>query len=80
MTQRSVTKKNCHHQKTFFNKYILEVALQNLFSVSILFNIVYNLLLQFILKIQPKMRTFKNLEEVLKTWKKKLKKKVANRL
>ena len=35
----------------------------------LLFNIVFNLKLNFMLKIDPKMRTFKNLDEIRKTLK-----------
>ena len=34
-----------------------------------LFNIVFNLKLNFKLKIDPKMHDLKNLEEIWKTWK-----------
>ena len=46
-----------------------EVALQYLFNVFILFNTVFYLKFNFKLKIDPKICTFKNLEEILKTWK-----------
>ena len=51
-------------------KNTLKVALQYLFSVFMLLNIVHYLELNLKLKIDPKMPTFKNLEEILKTWKK----------
>ena len=54
----------------FLLKNTFKVALQYLFSVFILFNIVYNLKLNFKIKIDSKMRTFKNLEEIWNTWKK----------
>ena len=57
----------CHHQKIHFLKNTFKVALQYLFNVFILFNIVFNLKLNFILKIDQKMRTFKNLDEIWKT-------------
>ena len=53
----------------FIKKNALKVALQYLFSVFILLNIVYNLELNLELKIDPKMRTFKNLDEIWKTLK-----------
>ena len=62
-----VDKNLCHHQNFFFLKNTFKVALQYLFDVFKLFNIVFNLLLDFKLKIDPKIRTFKNLEEFWKT-------------
>ena len=59
----------CHHQK-FFSLKTFEVALQCLFNVFILFNTVFYFKLNFKLKIDPKMCTFKNLEEILKNWRK----------
>ena len=53
-----------------FIKNLYKVALENLFNAFILFNTVFNLTLKFKLKIAPKMHTFKNLEEIWKTWKK----------
>ena len=50
----------------FLLKNIFKVALQYLFNVFILFNTILYLKLNFKLKIDPKMCTFKNLEE---TWK-----------
>ena len=47
-----------------FIKITCKVPLQYLFNVFILFNIVFNHKLNFKLKIDPKMRTFKNLEEI----------------
>ena len=44
-------------------------TLQYLLNVYILFNTVSYLKLNFKLKIDPKMCTFKNLEEISKTWK-----------
>ena len=55
--------------KNFFLKNTFKVALQFLFNVYILLNIVFNLKLNFKLKIDTKMLTFKNLEEIRKTWK-----------
>ena len=55
--------------KKILVKNIYKVALQYLFNVFILFNTVFYLKLNFKLKIDPKMNTFKNLEEILKTWK-----------
>ena len=54
----------------FLLKNIFIVALHYLFNAFILFNIVFNLKLNFKLKIDPKMCTFKNLEKIWKTWKK----------
>ena len=51
------------------------MARQYLFNVFILFNTVFNLKLNFKLKIDPKRCTFKNLEEIKKTCKKILKNK-----
>ena len=45
----------CHQQNFFLSKNILKVALQYLFNVFILFDIVFNLKL---LKIDSKMRIF----------------------
>ena len=56
--------------KIFFLKNTLKVALKYLSNVFILFNIVLNLKLNFLLKIDLKMGTFKNLEENWKTSKK----------
>ena len=50
-------------------KNIFKVALQDRFNVFILFNTVFNLKFNFEQKIYPKMRIFKNLKEILKTWK-----------
>ena len=47
----------------FFLKNSFKVALQYFFNVFILFNIVSNLKLNFKLKMDPKMCTFKNLEK-----------------
>ena len=47
-------------------KNIFKVELQYLFNVFIQFDIIFN---HQLLKIDPKMRTFKNLEEIWKTWK-----------
>ena len=44
---------------------MFRVPLQYLFNIFILFNTIFNFKL---LKIDPKMRFFKNLEEILKTW------------
>ena len=52
----------------FIKKF--KVALQYLYNVFILFNIVFNLKHKFKLKIDPKLRTFENLEEIWKTSKK----------
>ena len=59
-----------YNQIFFFLKNTCKVALQYLFNKLILFNIVFNLKLNSKLEIDSKMRTFKNLEETLKTLKK----------
>ena len=71
MTQKIYYEDNifCHPQNFFFLKKILNVALQYLFNAFILFIIVFNLKLNFKLKIDPKMRTFKNLEDIWTPWK-----------
>ena len=56
----------CHHQNFFLLQNTFEVALQYLFNVFIMFNTVFYL--NFKLEIDPKIFTFKNLEEILKTW------------
>ena len=56
--------------KIFFFKNTFKVFLQYLFNVFILFKIIFNLKLNLKQKIDPKMRTYKNLEEICKTWKK----------
>ena len=60
----------CHNQKIFFLKNTSKVALQYLFNVFVLFNIVFNLKFNFKLKIDQKVRTFKNLKEIMKNLKK----------
>ena len=55
----------CHHQH-FLLKNTFKEALHYLFNVFILFNTVSNLKL----KIDPKMCTFRNMEKILKTWRK----------
>ena len=52
--------------KIFLSKNIFKLALQYLFNDFILFNAVSYLKLNFKLKIDPKMCTFKNLEKILK--------------
>ena len=61
MTQKiyPIDKTFCHHQKFFLLKNTFKVALQYLFNVIILLNIVFNRKLNFKQKIDPKMRTFK---------------------
>ena len=54
----------CHHQKLFLLKNTFEVALQYLFNVFIIFNTASFLKLNFKLKIDQKMYTFNNLEEI----------------
>ena len=51
------------------NFVFIKVALQYIFNVFILFKTVSYLKHNFKLKIDPKMCTFKNLEEIWKTWK-----------
>ena len=60
----------CHNQKKNFLKNTFKVAIQYLFNVLLVFNIVFYLKLYFKLKIDPKMRSFNNLEEIFKTWRK----------
>ena len=67
----------CHHQK-IFTKITFRVGLQYIFYVVILFNTAFYLELTFKLKIDLKMCTFKNLEDIQKTWKKICKKKSGN--
>ena len=54
----------------FFLKSTFKIAKQYLLNIFILFYIVIKTKLNFKIKIDPKMRTFKNLEEIWKTWKK----------
>ena len=56
--------------KIFFIKNIFKEALQYLFNAFILFNTVSYFKFNFKLEKDPKMRSFKNLEEICKTWKK----------
>ena len=49
---------------------MFQVALQYLFNLFILLNTIFNFKLNLTLKVDPKMCTFKNLEEILKTWRK----------
>ena len=72
MTQK-FDKKICHYQTFFKLKNTFKVVLQYLFNVFILCNTVCYLKLNFKRKIDPKMRPFKNREEILKTWRKFLK-------
>ena len=72
MTQKiyHIDKFFCHHQKIFLLKNTLKVALQQyLFSVFILFKVVSYFKPNFKLKVDLKMCTYKNLEEIWKTWK-----------
>ena len=64
MTQKiyHVDKNFCHHQKNVFLKNTFNVALQYLLNVFLLFNMIFQLKLNFKLKLDPKKRTFKNLE------------------
>ena len=48
---------------------MIKVALQYLINVFILLNAVSYIEINLKLKINPKMCTFKNLEEIWKTWK-----------
>ena len=62
---------NCHKKIFHINKIFLlqfflntfKVTLQYIFNVFIPFNTVFNLKLNFKLKIHPKMHTFKSLEK-----------------
>ena len=53
----------------FLLKNTFKVTLQYLFNVFILFNTVSYIEITLKLKIGPTMCTFKNLEEIWKTWK-----------
>ena len=53
-----------HYQKFFLFKNIFEVPLQYLFDVVMLLNTVFNLQLNFKLKINQKMYSFKNLRNL----------------
>ena len=68
MTQKfyHVDKFFCHHQIFFFLKKTFKAALQYLFNIFKLITIVFNLKLNFKLNLDQKMRTFKNLEKILK--------------
>ena len=57
-----IDKKKLSSLKIFLSKNTFEVSLQYLFNVFILFNTVF--LLKFKLKVDPKTRTFKNLEKI----------------
>ena len=74
MTQKIYHKikssKICHDQKFFLLKNTFEVPLQYLFKVFILLDTIFYLELNFKIKIDQKICTFKNLEEILKTWRK----------
>ena len=59
-----IDKSSRHHKKKQLLKNTVKVALQYFFNVFILFNLVFNLKFNFKLKIDPKMRTLKNLEEI----------------
>ena len=56
--------------KNFLLKNTFKVTLQHLLNVFVLFNTVSFIEINLKLKIDPKMFTFKNLEEIWKTWKK----------
>ena len=55
--------------KFFLLKNTFKVTLQHLLNVFVLFNTVSFIEINLKLKIDPKMFTFKNLEEIWKTWK-----------
>ena len=55
--------------KIFLLKNTFKVTLQYFFNAFILFNTVSLIEINLKLKIDPKMCTFKNLEEIWKTWK-----------
>ena len=59
----------CYHQNYLFLN-TLKVTLRYLLNVIILFNNLFYFTLNFKLKIDPKTCTFKNLEEIVKSWKK----------
>ena len=68
-------KKFFRHHQIFLSKNIPKLALKHFFNEFIEFNRVYYLQLNFKLKIDPKLCDFKkNLEEIMKTWKKFVKK------
>ena len=71
MTQKiyNLNLKNLSSSKNFLIKNIFKVASQYVFNVFILFNTVSYLKLNSKLKIDTKLCTFENLEEMLKTWK-----------
>ena len=76
MKNFEITQKFYHLDKNFMS-YIFflntfGVTLQYLFYVYILFYTIFYLKRNFNLKIDPKMCTFKNLEEILKTLKKRV--------
>ena len=81
MTQKfyPIDKILCHHQKISLLKNTFEVTLHDLFNIFILFNKVSYIKLNFKLKIDSKMCTFKNLKEIWKIGKK-LKKRVVTLL
>ena len=57
-------KKLVNYQKKFLIKNTFKVVLWYLSNDFILLNTVFNFKLSFKLKIHPKTRTFKNLEEI----------------
>ena len=63
----------CHHLKFILVRNILKVTLQYLFYFFIQFNTVSYTIINYKLKIDPKMCTFKNLKEIWKTFTKFLK-------
>ena len=60
-----IDKKKLSSSKIYLLKNLFKVVLEYLFNVFILFNTVFYLKLNFKLKIDLKMCTFKNLEEIL---------------
>ena len=59
----------CHHQNFYMLKNINKAALLYLFNVFIQFNTISYIKLNLKLKIDSKMCTFKDLEEIWNTWK-----------
>ena len=70
MTQKNFQNNIIFLLKNWLFKNLIEITLQTLFNIFLLFNTVPYIKLNFKLKIDPKMYTFKNLEEIWKTWKK----------
>ena len=56
----------CHLHFFIIKKNIFKVALQYLFNVFMILNVVLDVKLKFKLKVDPKIRTFKTLENIKK--------------